>query len=253
LKNQFLLGVAFGAVAAACPAMAADVRWTGPYVGGNIGYSWGNARGEVSAPGMTASGLPGSFPFSPKPDGVIGGGQIGYNWQANNSWVFGLEADLQGSAEKAHSNRSDPFSFDPGGEGATVGALSQAIEARILWFGTLRGRVGALVQPSLLLYATAGLAYGGTSINGSGSATGGLTGISYAFNGSNVNLGWTAGAGLEGILPNCKGWTWKFEYLYVDLGSQSGTGNDAVFATVYSWNAKFTDNIVRVGMNYHFP
>ncbi|WP_280711344.1 outer membrane beta-barrel protein [Bradyrhizobium sp. BR13661] len=250
-----MLGVAFGAVAATNPAMAAEYPWTGSYVGGNIGYSWGNARGDVTAPGMTAFGLPASFPFSPKPDGVIGGGQIGYNWQANNRWVFGVEADLQGSAEKAHSSRSDPFSFVPGGEGATTvaGALNQSIDAKILWFGTLRGRVGALLQPSLLLYATAGVAYGETKVSGSGTAAGGLTGLSYAFNGSKVNVGWTAGAGLEGMLPNCKGWTWKLEYLYVDLGSQSGTGTDAVFATVYSWNAKFTDNIVRVGVNYHLP
>ena len=248
-----MLGVALGAVAATTPAMATDFRWTGSYFGGNIGYSWGNARGDVTAPGMTAFGLPAAFPFSAKPDGVIGGGQVGYNWQTNNSWVFGLEADLQGSAERAHSRRSDPFNFDPGGEGATVGALNQDIDARILWFGTVRGRIGALLQPSLLLYATAGLAYGETKVTGSGTATGGLTGIGYAFSSSKVNVGWTAGAGLEGMLPNCKGWTWKLEYLHVDLGSQSGTGTDAVFATTYSWNAKFTDDIVRVGVNYHLP
>lgn len=248
-----MFGVAIGAVAATTPAMAADIRWTGSYVGGNIGYSWGNASGDVSAPGMTAFGLPGTFPFSAKPVGVIGGGQIGYNWQANNSWVFGMEADLQGSAEKASSHRTDPFSFDPGGEGPTVGALNQDIEAKILWFGTMRGRVGALVQPSLLLYATAGLAYGKTKVTGSGTATGDLTGISYAFSSSQVNVGWAAGAGIEGMLPNCKDWNWKVEYLYVDLGSKSGTGTDAVFGTTYSWNAKFTDNIVRVGVNYRLP
>lgn len=51
LKRQLMLGVAFGAVAAATPAMATDFRWTGSYFGGNIGYSWGNARGDVTAPG----------------------------------------------------------------------------------------------------------------------------------------------------------------------------------------------------------
>lgn len=50
LKNQWMLGVAFGAVAATNPAMAAEYPWTGSYVGGNIGYSWGNARGDVTAP-----------------------------------------------------------------------------------------------------------------------------------------------------------------------------------------------------------
>lgn len=249
MKNQFLLGVAFGAVAVANPAMAADVRWTGAYVGGNLGYSWGTANGAVNDPGFAAFGLPTTFPFSTGPNGITGGGQIGYNWQTNNTWVFGLEADLQGSAEKA--TRSDTFNFVPGGEGPT--ALNQSIETKILWFGTVRGRVGVLVQPSLLLYGTAGLAYGGTNVNGSGVSVGGVTGTNYAFNSTKVNVGWTAGAGLEGVIPNVGGWTWKLEYLYVDLGSQSGSGVDPVFATVYTWNAKFTDNIVRVGVNYHFP
>lgn len=34
---------------------------------------------------------------------VISGGQIGYNWQASN-WLFGLEADFQGSDEKGSSS-----------------------------------------------------------------------------------------------------------------------------------------------------
>jgi outer membrane immunogenic protein len=226
LKNQFLLGVAFGAVAAASPAMAADVRWTGSYVGGNIGYSWGNARGEVNAPGLTASRLPGAFAFSPKPDGVIGGGQIGYNWQNNNSWVFGLEADLQGAAEKAHSSRSDPFSFDPGGEGATVGSQSgRRCQDSLVRHVARAGRCAGAAVAAAVCDRRARLR--GTSVHGAGTAVGGLTGISYAIDSSKVNVGWTAGAGLEGALPNCKGWTWKFEYLYVDLGSQSGTGTDA--------------------------
>ena len=40
-------------------------------------------------------------------NGVIGGGQIGYNWQRSN-WVFGLEADIQGSGEKGSTNAVCP-------------------------------------------------------------------------------------------------------------------------------------------------
>ena len=35
-------------------------------------------------------------------NGVIGGGQVGYNWQSSN-WLFGLEADIQGSGERGSS------------------------------------------------------------------------------------------------------------------------------------------------------
>ena len=39
----------------------------------------------------------------------------------------------------------------------------------------------------------------------------------YAIGHSQLNVGWTAGAGIEGALAG--NWTWKAEYLYVDLGS----------------------------------
>ena len=45
------------------------------------------------------SGIPGSG-WNDSASGVIGGGQIGYNWQANNvfnGFVFGVEADFGGT------------------------------------------------------------------------------------------------------------------------------------------------------------
>src|ERR1700694_3530720 len=67
--------------------------WTGFYIGGNIGYSWGRSSTHdvFSDPltGTVLSAVAAKFNL----DGVIGGGQIGYNWQRDN-WVFGLEADI---------------------------------------------------------------------------------------------------------------------------------------------------------------
>jgi len=36
-------------------------------------------------------------------NGVIGGGQLGYNRQFDNKWVFGLQADFQGSDQKGRA------------------------------------------------------------------------------------------------------------------------------------------------------
>src|SRR5215813_8378113 len=89
------------AVLAWTPAMAADLPlkappavaaydWTGVYVGANLGYSVGRD------PSLLTSGLIGTTElFALQPAGVIGGGQVGYNWQAGR-WVLGVEADLQG-------------------------------------------------------------------------------------------------------------------------------------------------------------
>jgi outer membrane immunogenic protein len=139
--------------------------------------------------------------------GVVGGGQIGYNYQFSQ-FLAGVEADIQGtSMSHGRGNISLP------------------------WFGTVRGRVGYLVTPTLLLYGTGGFAYGGVE----------------AFNQSNTRTGWTAGGGAEWMfMPN---WSAKIEYLYTDLsagGVQGGWGWN------YGYNRHPQFNTVRAGVNYHF-
>jgi outer membrane immunogenic protein len=99
------------------PAFAADIpvkapyapapavyNWTGWYVGVNAGASMGEAKTDFNIAPFTQGVVGGhgetspNFPFSDttSPDGFIGGGQIGYNWQVSPIWVVGLEADFQG-------------------------------------------------------------------------------------------------------------------------------------------------------------
>ena len=265
MKQYFLAsalsGLPFAASAADLPVKApvykapveAVYNWTGWYAGGNIGYSWGNGDSNYTDPGFASAGLPTSFSGSQKIDGIIGGGQIGYNWQANSTWVFGLEADFQGSGAKGSISNSNSYSYDC--EGTCTAKINQNQEVKILWFGTVRGRAGVLVTPTMLLYGTGGLAYGRISV--SGTVTDTFPGCNpaicnWAYGNSATNVGWTLGAGVEGAIPNTRDWTWKVEYLYIDFGSISGTGHDPDFSSTYSWSAKVTDNIVRVGVNYRF-
>jgi outer membrane immunogenic protein len=231
-----------------------QVSWTGWYVGGNAGYSWGKVDGDFNAPGFPGLSLgnspppPGSFPTSLKPNGFIGGGQIGYNWQLDK-WVFSLETDFQGSAER------NGISFDNFYSCESVGFLgchlAQTRDAKILWFGTVRGRIGWLFTPTLLFYGTGGLAYGKVSAGGTISDPEN-TGVSFSFAESKITLGYAAGAGIEGTILDLRDWTWRIEYLYLNLGSLSGSGTEPITGSSYNWNAKFTDNIVRVGLNYRF-
>src|SRR5438309_3946885 len=86
------------------PAMVEVWNWTGFYIGGNAGYSWGRGSTDVSY-FNTLTGVPIVPPAGSilgagyDMNGAIAGGQIGYNWQSSN-WVFGLEADAQWSDEK---------------------------------------------------------------------------------------------------------------------------------------------------------
>ena len=94
--------------------------WAGPYLGGNLGYTWGSVDNNLT-----------------KPSGLEGGVQAGYNWQSG-PWVFGIEGDIEltGAADTFASWKfSNP------------------------WFGTVRGRAGYALN-NVLFYGTAGLAFG---------------------------------------------------------------------------------------------
>jgi outer membrane immunogenic protein len=262
LKNHLLSGVSVVALVLASPAIAASppiYSWTGFYVGANAGYSWGNvdtnlndrglANGFGLATGFTNT-LPGSFPVSLRPEGFIGGAQAGYNWQVNPSWLWGIEADLQGSAEKDHANRL--FSYGCDVEGSTCN-LAQTRDAKIEWFGTVRGRIGWLSTPTNLLYLTGGLAYGRVSASGTVTDDIRNTGASFIFGDARLKAGFAVGGGFEAAFANSTRWTLKLEYLYINLGSIGGSGIEPISGSVYSWDAKFVDHIIRVGVNYRLP
>ncbi len=230
------------------PPPPPSFNWTGYYVGGNLGYSFGWANSSYSSAAFGGFGIPSSLLAGQQLDGFIGGAQVGYNWQANNAWVYGLETDFQGSTEKGTGNFGANYFFDfPAGFSSFGGAVT----TKILWFGTVRGRLGFLVTPDTLLYATGGLAYGG--IKSAGTVTDTHAPATWAFGGTTTNIGWTVGAGVEGAVPNTSAWTWKVEYLYIDFGSVnfSGATPDPTFPT-YSLNTRVSDNIVRAGFNYKF-
>jgi len=233
------------------PVIAAPIYdWTGFYIGGNIGYSWGRSQDTISL----ANGA-GTILFSDTAsrnmNGVVGGGQIGYNWQMQ-SWLWGLEADIQGSGQKASRDFICPTGVCTPNFGVIAvfpgPAVPVTLTQKLDWFGTVRGRVGVLASPTVLLYATGGLAYGDVQT----SATIAGLGITSS---SNTKVGWTVGAGIEGAIGG--NWTAKLEYLYMDIGRTSGTFATTVGAfgggfLASSYNSRITDNILRVGVNYRF-
>lgn len=232
--------------------VAAVYNWTGFYIGGNLGYSWGRSS-DFSTLTNGAGTVLFSNSNSTDLNGVIGGGQIGYNWQVTN-WVWGLEADIQGSGEKGSRNftcpagvctPSPPAALAIPGPAVPVTPMDQKIE----WFGTVRGRAGILATPTVLLYGTGGFAYGDVRTAetiGAGA---------FAFTNTETRFGWTVGAGVEGAIGG--NWTAKLEYLYVDLGRTTGTFQTTIGALgggvlSSNYSSRITDNVLRAGVNYRF-
>ncbi|WP_363349133.1 outer membrane beta-barrel protein [Methylocystis echinoides] len=257
--------------------------WTGFYVGLNAGGTWaasGNitntAFGIVPGPGVfpqpvlsaEAAASATSFVSGNNNGGFIGGGQIGYNFQFYNNFIVGLEADIQGIAGTSGSRSfiaTTPSSF-PAGTGSTFTTVGQ-LRGSLDYLGTVRGRLGWLFTPTLLVYGTGGFAYGGVSVNNafvtSHSFGAFLPSPLTSFGASSfadTRTGWTAGGGLEWMFwPN---WSAKVEYLYYDLGritttaygfeSGANTGGVQLWGLGLQTSARVNGNIVRAGVNYHF-
>jgi len=233
------------------PVMVDPVwNWTGFYIGGNIGYSWGRSRDDSSLTNTAGTVL---FTSSDRAnmDGVIGGAQIGYNWQVQN-WVWGLEADIQGSDQKGSRSFICPIAVCTPSALLLVApgpAVPVTLDQKLTWFGTVRGRVGILATPTVLFYATGGLAYGEVK------TTETIGAAAAVFSNSDTRVGYTVGAGVEGVIGG--NWTAKLEYLWVDLGRTSGAFTTTIPALgggvlTSNYSSRITDNILRVGVNYKF-
>ena len=210
----------------AAPVAVVQQAWTGWYAGLSGGYGRGYSRQRDDTPYD-------SQPY--RIEGGLVGGTLGANWQTG-SLVLGAETDLSYSWIKGSTIGFDPV-FD------VCGGVVPRCETTIRALGTLRGRVG-VAWGSLLGYLTGGLAYANLHGKEGDGPAGGVFG-----SGSKWVVGWTAGAGLEGIIaPN---WSAKIEYLYVDLGTHNVFIDD-VFGVPFPERLSVMTHIVRVGINHRF-
>src|SRR3982074_1274701 len=96
----------------------------------------------------------------------LAGVHAGYNWQ-QGTLVYGFESDLQ--ATHLNSSMAGGLRYFAPSPPAPLDLASTL--ASVDWYGTFRGRVGATVG-SLLLYLTAGVAYGDVTLSSTFSAFG---------------------------------------------------------------------------------
>jgi outer membrane immunogenic protein len=253
--------------------------WTGFYAGLNAGYNFaanGNVRswntdmtpvdvgplGPVIDPGPFS--LDGSQGHSQS--GFLGGAQIGYNYQWGSNFVLGVETDIQGAGVRGSSRVGSLVSAQYGAVRVPTLNLNSAgsteVNAGLDYLGTVRGRVGYLVTPTLLVYGTGGFAYGGayarvTQIGATAANAGGIVFAPNSWLGggqqNQLLTGWAAGGGLEWMfMPN---WSLKAEALYWDLGRmnvQTASFSAPPLTGVGVTSVSYSGVAARAGVNYHF-
>jgi outer membrane immunogenic protein len=239
------------------PAFIAD-PWTGFYLGASAGGRWnkdtwtGTGFQSPAVPtNLTSRDNPHDFTTTSARFGLYGG----YNWRIQQTWVVGLEADFAWASNKNSS------AGIPGLDGGVGGfAPNDSVQMKDTWDGGVRGRVGYLITPTMLLFGTGGASWmrsqaSITCTTGAGWCSGTNLTSGRTDSVSKTVVGWTVGGGLEAVVaPN---WLLRGEYRYSSYagyhatllqGGSSGGGNiDVVDADI-----KTRTQTVLVGLAYKF-
>jgi outer membrane immunogenic protein len=199
------------------PALAADMplkaappppawTWTGCYIGGNAGAGWTNQnQNRIDVISLAGVVSPSPVPYGSETDsGVVGGGQVGCDYQFGGGFVIGI----QGQFDWGDLRGSHPSGFPFGGFNMNDTTRS---------FQTLTGRLGYAFTPGLLAYAKGGAAWVQNSDTLIGVGPPSFLSESASWTAS----GYTVGGGLEWRLAPT--WSVFAEYNYMNFGTKSVT------------------------------
>jgi outer membrane immunogenic protein len=262
MHKRFLLAAAISlaAVSAGSTATAqtssTDTLWAGPYVGMNIGGTWGDTSlratlapgsgGTVIPPGDVAQVLGTPITTNSSTAGFAIGGELGYNYQVGH-FVLGVETD--GGAFDIRQSRNHTFqstvAVNPLGAPVNF-TISQSVKTDWMW--TLRPRIGYAWGP-WLAYFTGGLALTDARISAAYSDTNIPPNVA-SFTHSSLRTGGVVGLG--GAWMFAPGWSGKLEWLYSDFGNASGSTTVGNGFAVFTSSGNVRANVVRTGVDYKF-
>lgn len=255
------------------PPATAIYDWSGCYAGLNAGgtfsaeqYSLAMAGGFLLNNNLFSNPANSSqvgHAFASHASSFAGGGQVGCNRQTG-ILVWGFEADFDHAGPMNSTAKVGPAGPIVGANDPTrnhVSSQTDSVGQNGDWYSTVRGRIGLTSTPTLLLYATGGLAV--ARISSSADVTFGadrffLSNNVFAGSRSETRTGWTIGAGSEwAFLAN---WSLRAEYLYLDFGSFSyglactvpSCSNAPTIPYAWSAHVRSADHVFRVGLNYTF-
>jgi outer membrane immunogenic protein len=169
-----------------------------------------------------------------RPAGVVGGGQIGANYEFA-PWVVGIEGSWDASAIQGNTLIGVASTVAPG----TV--IQERFTSNVPWFAAVTGRIGYAAN-DWLFYAKGGGAWMHVTYTEDLLVVGGVTSATQAI--SDNRNGFTVGAGIEfGLVENITG---KIEYDFYDFGSKNY--NFGITPVSVSSNL----HTLTVGINYKF-
>jgi outer membrane immunogenic protein len=150
---------AYGAIAYGDKPISTS--WTGAYIGAAVGVRANRTNAAIDSAVITRQGNP--------PVNAITGCECfldnamnttearfspyaGYNWQFSPKWLAGIEGDFGWANQKATISGVN----EPGSVLSASGGINDSYSVAAKWDASLRLRIGYVVSPSLMIFATAG-------------------------------------------------------------------------------------------------
>lgn len=216
--------------------------WTGCYIGAHVGAGW--SRSDFSDPGTNgflATIAPAGSAVRDNGKGVVGGGQIGCDYQFASNWVVGAAGDF--SWASIDGVASDPFFADK-----TAG-VPLTVRSHTNFLASATGRLG-YTWDNVLLYGKGGVAWARDKyeVNNVGC----LIFVSCNTGASATRTGWTAGGGIEwAFAPN---WSVLLEYGHYGFGTKTLTFTDSNVpaGAPLTYSVKQDIDVVKAGLNWRF-
>lgn len=255
---RLLLAASAAAAMTAAPALAQTMDWTGFYIGGTLGGSWGDTSLKLeAAPGNGAVVIPpvdvariNQTAADDNNSGFTGGILGGYNYQ-NGALLLGVEMDygfMDIEQERTNTYQSAVVVTPPITPAPPVPSYTLNQKVTSDWVWSLRPRIGYVSGP-WMLYATGGIASTRITIDTSFADTR-TPPNTVTSSASDTKSGWIMGVG--GAYAWSPNWSVRGEWLYADFGSIRDTATTANgFATLTSVG-DFQTNMLRVGVDYKF-
>jgi outer membrane immunogenic protein len=238
------------------PALVAS-SWSGPYLGLGTGIRssktdasvtrWTDNVTDQLAPCAAIIAAVGGCVFGEPLNDTAWRGSVygGFNWQFAPQLVGGVEADW-GFADKTTTLAGMTYPVN----GFFGGRLTDTFSVKTGWDASLRGRIGVLAHPAVLVYATGGAAWLRVE---STTVCGFDCDIAPAvITQTHTKAGWTAGVGLEAMLWS--NWMVRGEYRYADFGTISNTDTRTApgFTRIVSYDLDVRTHTMTFGLAYKF-
>jgi opacity protein-like surface antigen len=232
----------------ALPPAIQYVNWTGFYVGahGGVGYD----RDHI---GFTGDPEVAGTNFA----GVLGGGQIGYNYQMPNKVVLGVEGDASWANLKGGQTCGSANGLSPTGTPGGFDPFFMSCNTQINWLASATGKLG-YAWDRTLWYLKGGVAFADENVTvncdvgpfnapSNGRTCNNQAGaLINSISSDATRVGWTLGFGAEFAFDTH--WSAKAEYDYYGFGTRTALASDGTTYLTSQTNVQMT----KIGLNYRF-